>query len=250
LTVSLCEVSGNLTSHSRRTRSSSSHPVALHARIDPVFEKMLTRQIFALAALTVARSVRRWIFHLGALGFIPLGLLDSSVIPLPGSMDVLTIVLSARKQELWLYYALMATVGSVIGGFVTYRLARKGGKETLERKFPRRTLEKVYRIFGRWGFGAIAIAASLPPPVPIVPILFAAGAMQYSVKKFLLALTLGRIVRYSVLAFLAARYGRQLLTVISQHGHPVLIAVVVLIASAIAALIFILVSRREKQARS
>jgi membrane protein YqaA with SNARE-associated domain len=211
---------------------------------------MLTRQIFALVAPTVARSMRRWIFHLGGLGFIPLGLLDSSVIPLPGSMDVLTIVLSARKQELWLYYALMATVGSVIGGFVTYRLARKGGKETLERKFPARTLEKVYKIFARWGFGAIAMVALLPPPAPMVAFVFAAGAMQYSVKKFLVALTLGRLVRYSLLAFLAARYGRQVLRVISQHGHPVLIAVIGLIAAAIAALIFILVSKHKKQAQS
>jgi membrane protein YqaA with SNARE-associated domain len=211
---------------------------------------MLTRQILAIVAPTVARSMRRWIFHLGGLGFIPLGLLDSSVIPLPGSMDVLTIVLSARKQELWLYYALMATVGSVIGGFVTYRLARKGGKETLERKFPARTLEKVYKIFARWGFGAIAIVALLPPPAPMVAFVFAAGAMQYSVKKFLVALTLGRLVRYSLLAFLAARYGRQVLRVISQHGHPVLIAVIGLIAAAMAALIFILVSKRKKQARS
>jgi membrane protein YqaA with SNARE-associated domain len=216
--------------------------------MDAAFEKMLTGQIFAFAAPAVARSVRRWIFHLGGLGFIPLGLLDSSVIPLPGSMDVLTIVLSASNQGFWLYYAFMATVGSVIGGFVTYRLARKGGKETLERKFRARTLEKVYRIFGRWGFGAIAIAALLPPPAPMVPFLFAAGAMQYSVKKFLMALTLGRIVRYSLLAFLGARYGRQVLTVISQHGRPVLITVIGLITAAMSALIFILVSKRKKRA--
>jgi membrane protein YqaA with SNARE-associated domain len=183
------------------------------------------------------------------LGFIPLGLLDSSVIPLPGSMDILTIVLSARKKELWLYYALMATIGSVIGGYVPYRLARKGGKETLERKFPARTLDKVYRIFGRWGFGAIAIAALLPPPTPMVPFVFAAGAMQYSVGKFLMALTAGRIVRYSLLAFLAAHYGRQMLTtVMSQLGHPVLIAVIGLIAAAITALVFILLRKRNERA--
>src|SRR5713101_2674609 len=135
----------------------------LHARMDATLGKMLRHQILAFAAPTIARSLRRWIFHLGGLGFIPLGLLDSSVIPLPGSMDVLTIVLSARKQELWLYYAFMATVGSVIGGFVTYRLARKGGKETLERKFPARTLEKIYKIFARWGFWALAIVVLLPP---------------------------------------------------------------------------------------
>src|ERR1700687_3942424 len=211
---------------------------------------MLTRQIFAFVAPTVAYSVRRWIFHLGGLGFIPLGLLDSSIIPLPGSMDVLTIVVSSGKQGFWLYYAFRAAVGSVIRGYVTYRLARKGGKETLERKFPARRLEKVYKIFRRWGFGAIAIAALLPPPMPLVPFLFAAGAMQYSVKKFLVALTLGRFVRYSILAFLAARYGRQVLTVILQPGHPTLIVAIGLIVSAIAGLIFILVRKRKKKARS
>jgi membrane protein YqaA with SNARE-associated domain len=145
----------------------------------------------------------------------------------------------------------MATIGSVVGGYVTYRLARKGGKETLERKFSARTLEKVYRIFGRWGFGAIAIAALLPPPAPMVPFLFAAGAMQYSVGKFLAALTVGRIVRYSLLAFLAAHYGRQMLTTaMSQLGHPVLVAIIGLIAAAITILIFILVRKHNKRAHT
>jgi membrane protein YqaA with SNARE-associated domain len=210
---------------------------------------MIKRQILAVVAPTLARSFRGWIFHLGGLGFIPLGLLDGSVFPLPGSMDVLTIVLSARKPDLWPYYALMATVGSVIGGFVTYRLARKGGKETLERKFPARRLEQVYKIFARWGFGAIAVIAVLPPPAPMVIFMLAAGAMQYSVKKFLLALTLGRTIRYSLLAFLAARYGRHILTVISRHAHTVLLVVVGLIAGAVAALIFVLVSKRMKTSR-
>jgi membrane protein YqaA with SNARE-associated domain len=192
--------------------------------------------------------MRRWIFHLGGLGFIPLGLLDSSVLPLPGSMDVLTIVLSARHGELWSYYALMATMGSVVGGYVTYRLARKGGKETLARKFPRRKLEKVYKIFGRWGFGAIAIPALLPPPVPMVPFVLAAGALRYSVGKFLAALSLGRAVRYSLLAYLAARYGRQMLTLLSRVEHPILIAAVALIAVAAVVLAVILGSKRKKSA--
>src|SRR5208337_2356493 len=113
---------------------------------------------------------------------------------------------------LWLYYAVMATAGSLIGGFVTYRLARKGGKAALERRFSRRKVDKVCAIFERWGFGAIVIPAMLPPPAPMVPFLLAAGAMQYSANKFLVALTLGRIVRYSILAYLVARYGRHMLT--------------------------------------
>jgi len=177
--------------------------------------------------------MRRWLVHLGALGFIPLGLIDSSIIPLPGSMDVLTIILAARSAEFWFYYAVMATLGSVLGGFVTYRLARKGGKESLARRVPAKTMKRVYGIFERWGFAAIAIPAVLPPPMPFVPFLLAAGAMQYSVKKFLLAMTLGRIVRYSILAYLAARYGRKMLPFLLQHGNPVVAAVVGLAVTAV-----------------
>jgi len=172
-------------------------------------------------------------FHLGGLGLIPLGLLDNSPIPIPGAMDVATLVLSARQQQLWLYYALMATAGSVIGGFVTYRLARKGGKAALERRFSRRKVDKVCEIFERWGFGAIVIPALLPPPVPMVPFLLAAGAMQYPVRKFLVALALGRVSRYMILAYLAARYGHKIITFIRVHGHPVALGIIlVLVASA------------------
>jgi len=200
---------------------------------------MITAHLLAGLLPTAARSLRRWIFHLGGFGLIPLGLLDNSPIPLPGAMDVATIVLSARQEQLWLYYALMATAGSVIGGFVTYRLARKGGKEALDRRFSRRRVDKVIKIFGRWGFGAIAIPALLPPPVPMVPFLFAAGAMQYPVRKFLAALMVGRIPRYMLLAYLAARYGRQIIAFIKVHGHPVVLGIILaVIATAIVVFYF------------
>lgn len=177
---------------------------------------MIAHVIAALKP-TAARRVRRWLFHLGGLGLIPLGLLDSSVIPLPGSMDVVTILLASRQGNWWPYYALMATVGSVAGGFLTYRLARKGGKEALERRFSRRRARQICDFFARWGFGAISLSALLPPPVPMVPFLLAAGAMQYPVRKFLAALSLGRAVRYTVLAYLSARYGPFIITLIETH---------------------------------
>ena len=210
---------------------------------------MLTLLIVAKAAPTVARSFRHWIYHLGGLGFIPLGLLDSSVIPIPGSMDVLAIFLSARNKELWFYYAVMATAGSVIGGYVTYRLALKGGKATLARRFPPERLEKVYKTFERWGLGAIAVPALLPPPVPMVPFVLAAGAMQYPVRKFLFALTIGRFARYTLLAFLAARFGRKIIRFMSQHGHPALWVVVGLIAAVTAVLLIIIAAKRQRLPR-
>jgi membrane protein YqaA with SNARE-associated domain len=198
---------------------------------------MIAGQLATFLLLPAARDLRRWLLRLGGIGLIPLGLLDSSFIPLPGSMDVATILLSARQQQLWLYYAVMATVGSVMGGFVTYRLAKKGGKEALERKFPGKKVESVRHTFEKWGFGSIAIAALMPPPIPMVPFVFAAGAMQYPAKKFLAALTLGRAVRYLILAYLADRYARPILRFIGEYGHPGLLAIVAAILC-IAGIIF------------
>jgi membrane protein YqaA with SNARE-associated domain len=196
----------------------------------------------------VAKGLRHWIFHLGALGFIPLGLLDSSVIPIPGSMDVLTIVLSARERNLWPYYALMATIGSVVGALVTYRLARKGGQETLSKRVNPNTLKKVQQLFERWGLGAIAIPAILPPPVPMVPFVMAAGAAQYPVKKFVFALSLGRAVRYTLLAFLAARYGRHILSFFHRFGGASQIAIAVMLILCAAGLLFVILWKRRQAA--
>jgi len=210
----------------------------------------LTRLLIAAAKPTLEHSMRRWLVHLGAVGFLPLGLIDSSIIPLPGSMDVLTIILAARSPELWFYYAVAATGGSVLGAFVTYRLARKGGEKSLEQRLSAKSMKRVVKLFERWGFAAIAIPALLPPPMPLVPFVLAAGAMQYSVKKFLVAMTLGRIVRYSILAYLAARYGRKMLPFLLQHGHPAIAAVLGLAVTAGLAYLVYRGIKSKKRAKS
>jgi len=171
-----------------------------------------------LLALTVWQRLRR----MGGPGLVLLGIADNSVIPLTGSMDVLTIWLAARHLHPWPYYTAMATLGAVIGGYITYALARKGGKEAMERKLSRRRAAKVSLTFSKWVFGAVAIPALLPPPFPFVPFLLAAGAMQYPRLRFLGALTLGRGVRYSIAAFLGFHYGTHILRFFSRYYKPAL----------------------------
>jgi membrane protein YqaA with SNARE-associated domain len=201
----------------------------------------------AMAQPSTAHVVRHWFLTLGGPGLILLGLIDSSVIPIPGSMDAMTIVLSAHQHTWWLYYAVMATVGSVVGAYLTYRLARNRGEKALSDRLSKRNAKKVVRTFERWGFGAIALPALLPPPMPMVPFVIAAGALQYSERKFLLAMSLGRVVRYCILAYLGAVYGRKIFAVVLAHGE-VALYVTIGVAVAVTAILLLMRYRRKREA--
>src|SRR5580658_1513484 len=197
-----------------------------------------------LLAVPLWRELR----HLGGVGLVLLGLIDNSVIPVTGSMDVLTTWLAARHQEPWPYYALMATLGAVIGGYITYALARKGGKETMERKLSEKRAAQVCNAFERWGFAAVVIPALIPPPFPFLPFLLAAGAMQYSRKKFVAALVLGRGLRYFIEAYLGFHYGRHILRFFSQYYKLALAILIGLAAIGTALTIVEYLRYRKKEA--
>jgi len=146
-------------------------------------------------------------------------------------MDVFVILLSANHREGWIYYALMATAGALLGGFVTYGLAKEGGKEGLERRIGKQRAQKVYKKFEKEGFSTVLVSSILPPPFPMVPVLMAAGVLQYSRKNFLTALGIGRAIRFFALAFLGHIYGAVIIGWLTRYYKPflyVLIALAVL----------------------
>jgi len=178
------------------------------------------------------------VHRLGGPGLILLGVVDASFIPTPGSMDALTIVLAAAHAPWWPYYALMATAGSVVGAWLMFRIGRKGGKEGLERRFGKQKMQRVYDRVERYGFGMVFISAILPPPMPTVPFVLAAGALKYSPTRFLTAFTLGRVLRYGLEAYAASIYGRQILGFLTRYQRPLLwIFVSLMIAGAVAGLV-------------
>ncbi len=173
-----------------------------------------------LAAAVLKKTIWHVVSRLGGPGLIVLGLIDNSLIPLPGSMDAATILLAAAHHEPWWYYAIMATIGGVAGGYLTYRLGVKGGEQTLEKKLSKKNAKRAFRIFERYGFWSVSVSATLPPPMPIVPILIAAGALKYPRNKFLGAVALGRGVRYTLLAYLGHHYGRHILHWFNRYYLP------------------------------
>ncbi len=191
-----------------------------------------------LSALLI-NPIWQWVHRLGGPGLILLGLADNSVVPLPGSMDVFVVLLSARNPEWWPYYGVMATLGAVFGGYLTYRIAEKGGKETLEKKVGARRAAKVYKRFEEHGFVTVFIGSILPPPFPMVPVLMTAGVLQYPPRKFLSALAAGRGLRYFALAFLGRSYGGAIIGFLSRYYMPLLYTLLALaVMSGIGALLY------------
>jgi membrane protein YqaA with SNARE-associated domain len=193
----------------------------------------------SLAAALVATGVWRWILRLGGPGLIIVGLIDNSIIPIPGGMDLFVILLTAHRREWWWYYAVMATAGAVIGGYLTYRLSRKGGKEAFEKKLGKNRSRKVYKKFEKGGFSTVLIGSILPPPFPLVPVLMAAGVMQYPRHKFLGALTVGRGIRFFILAFLGKLYGTAIVGWLGRYYKPFLYILIALgVIGGVAVLIY------------
>ncbi len=168
---------------------------------------------------TVPETAWRWIHGLGGPGLILLGILDNSPVMStpPGTIDVLVIALATDHHAWWPYYAIMATIGEVIGGYITYELAKKGGKATLEKKIGKARAEKLYRMFETHGTATVLAGAVLPPPFPYTSTLIAAGVMQYPKSKFVSALTTGRLLRFFSEAALGRIYGRQIVDMVAAH---------------------------------
>jgi membrane protein YqaA with SNARE-associated domain len=209
---------------------------------------LLSHFLIAIAKPASETHFLRWLRSLGGLGLIPLGVLDNSLVPLPGSMDVFVAVLAADQSDWWPYYAFMGTAGSLLGGYLTYRLARHEGKDTLGKRLKQSQMEKVRAAFEKWGFWAIAVPALIPPPFPMTPFLIAAGAAQYPRNKFLASLFLGRAIRYTVLAALAAFYGREILAYFARHTQVIMWATILLAAAGVGFAIFRAKHRPSKTA--
>lgn len=202
-------------------------------------------------AAAISGTLWNVVMKLGGPGLILLGLADNSAVPLPGSMDFFTIVLAAQRKDFWWYYALTATLGSLIGGYLTYRIGVKGGEEALEKRLPKKRADKIKRTFEKYGFWSVVVGAISPPPVPIVPFLIVAGAMKYPRSKFLAALALGRGVRYTIIAYLGSIYGHHLINWAAQYYKPILYAVIALgVIGGLVALYYWRRSRRTRPAKA
>ncbi len=192
-----------------------------------------------------------WIWHvlqpLGPWGVFAIAAVDGSLVGMPLDAIVAGYVLYHRNL-FWLYI-LMASAGSALGSMVIYGIGYEGGETLLRKRMSAERFARIKQKFDDHEFLALMLPAILPPPSPFKLFVLAAAAFEMNIRRFLLAIFLGRVLRFSILSFLVLYFGPQIMSVITDlflHHRWETIGVVV----AIAAVLVVLVLRRNGRERT
>ena len=165
---------------------------------------------------------------LGAPGLFLISFLDSSVLTFPIINDWLLIQLSMERPARMPLYALMASLGSVLGCVVLYFIARKGGEALFHRKAGKHA-HAIRHWVEQNGFVGMLVAALLPPPTPFKFFVFAAGVFEVPLFSYTAAITIARLFRYFGVGYLAIRYGADALPYLVHHKLQVTVFVIALV---------------------
>jgi membrane protein YqaA with SNARE-associated domain len=153
---------------------------------------------------------------MGGGGLFVATFLDSSVLTLPFIADALVIELSMQKPARMPYYCAMAALGSLAGCIWLYLIAKKGGEAFFHRRAGKAAM-RAKQWVQRNAFLSVFIPGILPPPFPFKIFVLAEGVFQVPLKTFVLALLLGRALRYFIEGILAVRYGDAVLVFLTAH---------------------------------
>ena len=165
---------------------------------------------------------------LGGPGLFVIAFLDSSFLSFPEFNDFLIIWMVVRQKERMIFYASMATLGSVTGCLALYFVGRKGGDALLRKRFHDTHIDRAMALMRRFGGLALLVPALLPPPAPFKIFVLMAGVSLVPLRTFVLAIAVGRGIRYFGEGVLAVLWGDAALLYLRQNGRNVAIVLALL----------------------
>ena len=194
-------------------------------------------------------AISLWLRHTllpyGSFGLMFLAMCDSSFVSLPEVNDLLLMTFTINDPAGMVKYTLLTILGSTIGCALLYSVGRKGGDAFLRKSFADERLAKVQSWYQRHGVLAVIVPSLLPPPTPFKVFVLSAGTFGISWPKFLIAVVIGRGIRYFSEGILALLYGPAAIQfVLSNYGKIGLGLAVLIVASA--AIFFFLTRRRVR----
>lgn len=150
--------------------------------------------------------------------------------------DIMLIPMGLAVPELAIYYAMVATGGSIMGGFVGYAIGQRFGPPIVRKCVSPEYIAKIRALMDRYGGWAIWIAAMAPIPYKFVSI--SAGAFRISKTVFFVASLFGRAKRFLLEGILIYYYGPQAVTLMQEYTDESIVILVSLIIIAIVGLQF------------
>jgi membrane protein YqaA with SNARE-associated domain len=158
---------------------------------------------------------------MGAPGLFVVAFLDSSFLSLPEINDLLLVLMVTRQKSRMVLYATSATLGSIAGCLVLYYLGRRGGDALVRRRFASERVDQALAVVRRFGVMSVLIPSLLPPPAPFKIFVLLAGVAGISVPRFVVAIAIGRGLRYFGEGLLAVRYGDRALAYMEANAGTV-----------------------------
>ena len=146
---------------------------------------------------------------LGPLGVFLFAIIDGAGVPTPGGMDALLVYLCANEPHKAYLMAALALAGSLIGCFILFYIARRGGEVYMAKYTSSGRGARFKTWFQHYGLLTIFIPALVPIPMPLKVFVICAGALGISPWAYLRVLLAARIPRYLALAYLGSQLGTQ-----------------------------------------
>jgi membrane protein YqaA with SNARE-associated domain len=181
---------------------------------------------------------------LGFFGVFVLASIDASSLAIP--MDAIIAVYVWGNRGYFWVYAILAALGSSIGGLVPFYIGRAGGEYVLLKRVPRAKYDQLQARFDRHHWLAVLVPAAMPPPFPFKVFAFGAGVFEMRVAPYMGAVFAGRTVHYMVTALLVVYFGPQMMTWMGLHSMLLLTVFAALVMIYILYEIF---RRRRNRAR-
>jgi membrane protein YqaA with SNARE-associated domain len=191
----------------------------------------------------ISTWLRTVLLPYGGFGLMVLAVFDSSFLSLPEVNDLLLMTFTINEPASMVKFALLTTLGSVIGCSLLYAVGRKGGEAFLRKTFADERLARVQKWYQRHGILAVIVPSLLPPPTPFKIFVLSAGTFGISWPKFLTAVVVGRSVRYFSEGILAVIYGPVAIEFVQKNYGKLGLAFAILIV--VSALIAFSVARRR-----
>ena len=139
---------------------------------------------------------------------------ESIVSPFPP--DPILIAAAVFNPAMALVFAAVVTATSVLGALVGHWLGKRFGRPILNRFFSPSKVSRVEALFQKYGVWAIVFAAVTPVPYKVFAV--TAGAMDMSLRPFILASIIGRGARMFLWAALAIVFGEDLIALVETQG--------------------------------